>query len=108
MTDPDLLQSLFGIMLGFRENQIGIIADIKDMFLRIKVIEKYQHALRFLFTDQATKTVNEYAMTSLIFGANCSPFIAQHIKNKNALRFAKTYPTAVNAICKQHYMDGLY
>ncbi|XP_030034602.1 uncharacterized protein LOC115450673 [Manduca sexta] len=44
-------------------------------------------------------------MSSLIFGANCSPFIAQFIKNKNAKRYESSKPEAVNAIYKQFYMD---
>ncbi|KAI8422683.1 hypothetical protein MSG28_006454 [Choristoneura fumiferana] len=44
-------------------------------------------------------------MTSLIFGANCSPFIAQYVKNRNAERFASSMPAAADAICNQHYMD---
>lgn len=44
-------------------------------------------------------------MTSLLFGANCSPFIAQHIKNKNATRFKDELPEATDAILKSHYMD---
>ncbi|KAG7300640.1 hypothetical protein JYU34_014941 [Plutella xylostella] len=44
-------------------------------------------------------------MQSLIFGATCSPFIAQYIKNKNALKYEDLYPEAVQAIIKNHYMD---
>ncbi|XP_037292561.1 uncharacterized protein LOC119188794 [Manduca sexta] len=110
---PDLLQSLFGIMLRFRENKIAVTGDIKDMFLRIKIRPEDQNALRFIFRDNPTEKfspevqepLKTYAMTSLIFGANCSPFIAQYIKNKNAQRFTSSMPTAVAAIHTQHYMD---
>ncbi|XP_063386867.1 uncharacterized protein LOC134672844 [Cydia fagiglandana] len=44
-------------------------------------------------------------MTSLIFGANCAPFVAQFIKNKNAQRFESSFPAAVDAIVNSHYMD---
>lgn len=44
-------------------------------------------------------------MTSLIFGANCSPFVAQYVKNTNAIRFEKEMPEAVQAIVSSHYMD---
>ncbi|XP_073946598.1 uncharacterized protein [Choristoneura fumiferana] len=102
---PDLLQSLYGIMLRFRENRIGVTGDIRDMFLRIKIRNEDQNALRFLWRDSETQNIKHYAMTSLIFGANCSPFIAQFIKDKNALLFSKAKPDAVRAIVRSHYMD---
>lgn len=102
---PDLLMSLFGIMLRFRENPVAVTGDIKDMFLRIKIIPEDQNALRFLWRNGPDGEVKTYAMTSLIFGASCSPFIAQFVKNKNALRYESSMPDAVAAIHKQHYMD---
>lgn len=100
---PDLLASLVGIMLRFRENKVGISADIRDMFLRVKIRPEDQHALRFLWRTEGE--VKHFAMTSLIFGANCSPFVAQFIKNKNAERFKQTMPDAVEAIVNNHYCD---
>ncbi|CAG9137857.1 unnamed protein product [Plutella xylostella] len=107
LTGPDLLESLFGIMLRFRENKIAVIGDIKVMFLRVKIHKEDQDALRFLWRpSQSLNTpVKTYTMESLIFGASCSPFIAQFIKNKNADRFELSKPAAVHAIKKQHYMD---
>ncbi|KAJ0171004.1 hypothetical protein K1T71_013203 [Dendrolimus kikuchii] len=107
MTGPDLLTSLYGIMLRFRENKIAVTGDIRDMFLRIKIIPEDQHALRFLWKRPGGSQgdVKTYSMSSLIFGANCSPFIAQFIKNKNAKLYESSKPRAVQAICKQHYAD---
>ncbi|CAH2210079.1 jg21451, partial [Pararge aegeria aegeria] len=102
---PDLLVSLLGIMMRFREHRIGITGDIKDMFLRIKILPEDQDALRFLWRDTPKDKLKVCAMTSLIFGANCSPFIAQFIKNKNAQRYESSKPAAVKAILQQHYMD---
>nr|XP_034836281.1 uncharacterized protein LOC117992679 [Maniola hyperantus] len=102
---PDLLESLLGIMFKFREGPIALMGDIKDMFLCIKIRKEDQKALRFLWRDDASQPIKVYAMTSLIFGANCSPFIAQYIKNKNAQRFIEEMPEAVNAVISSHYMD---
>ncbi|XP_063386121.1 uncharacterized protein LOC134672147 [Cydia fagiglandana] len=102
---PDLLTSLWGIMLRFRENRIAVSGDIKDMFLRIQIHQQDQDALRFLWRDNPAEPVKTYVMTSLIFGAKCSPFVAQFIKNKNALRHEHTEPAAVDAICNSHYAD---
>lgn len=88
---PDLLMSLFGIMLRFRENKIAVMGDIKDMFLIVKVCPEDQNALRFIYKGNPTENYNPemlqesqktYVMTSLIFGANCSPFVAQFVKTR--------------------------
>ncbi|XP_063634912.1 uncharacterized protein LOC134806330 [Cydia splendana] len=92
-------------MLRFRENRIAVSGDIKDMFLRIQIHPQDQDALRFLWRDNPAEPVKTYVMTSLIFGAKCSPFVAQFIKNKNALRHEHTEPAAVDAICNSHYAD---
>lgn len=105
LTGPDLLSSLLGIMLRFRENKVGVTGDIKDMFLRVKIREEDQHALRFLWRDDPAGELKTYLMTSLIFGANCSPFVAQFVKNLNARRYESSMPDAVNAIYNSHYVD---
>lgn len=102
---PDLLASLLGIMMRFRENKFAVTGDIKDMFLRVKIKKEDQDAFRFLWRKNPNDPVKTYKMTSLIFGANCSPFVAQFVKNKNAQRFESSKPDAVTAIHKQHYMD---
>ncbi|XP_073960771.1 uncharacterized protein [Choristoneura fumiferana] len=92
-------------MLRFRENKVAVTGDIKDMFLRVKIQPQDQNALRFLWRDNPTGPVKTYVMTSLIFGAKCSPFVAQFIKNKNALRYESSSPAAVDAVVNSHYMD---
>ncbi|XP_048481754.1 uncharacterized protein LOC119693943 [Plutella xylostella] len=122
LTGPDLYNSLLGIMYRFRENKIVITGDIKDMFLRINIRSEDQNVLRFLWqeppppappappgprapTTPTQSPLKICTMQSLIFGATCSPFIAQYIKNKNALKYEDLYPEAVQAIIKNHYMD---
>ncbi|CAK1594929.1 unnamed protein product [Parnassius mnemosyne] len=105
LTGPDLLSSILGIMLRFRERKIAVTGDIKDMFLRVKVHAEDQHALRFLWRSSPTDRIKTYVMTSLIFGANCSPFVAQFIKNKNVRGYESSSPAEVNAIYHSHYMD---
>lgn len=105
LTGPDLLLPLFGIMLRFRSHPVAVTGDIKDMFLRVKIRKEDQHALRFLWRDNPSEPIKTYVMTSLIFGANCSPFVAQFVKNINAARYESSLPAAVDAIRNSHYMD---
>ncbi|XP_059045880.1 uncharacterized protein LOC131841577 [Achroia grisella] len=105
LTGPDLYNSLLGIMLRFREHKYVIVGDIKDMFLRIRIRAEDQHLFRFLWREDDKSPLKICVMQSLVFGATCSPFIAQHIKNKNALKYEDLYPEAVDVIINNHYMD---
>lgn len=44
-------------------------------------------------------------MTSMTFGAKCSPCSAQFVKNENAHFFKELYPEAASAIQNFHYVD---
>ncbi|XP_047518171.1 uncharacterized protein LOC125058190 isoform X1 [Pieris napi] len=103
---PDLLQSLPGILLMFRERKYATTADIREMFLQIKVNEDDQVAQKFLWRgENRDKPPKEYVMTSLIFGAKSSPFLAHSVRDYNASCYRTTHPNAHNAITKNHYMD---
>lgn len=106
LSGPDLLQSLFGVLLRFRQHPVALVADIKEMFLQVKIREEDRDSLRFLWRgDRRTGKPKEYRMTSVIFGAACSPSAAIYVKNRNAEDFREQHPEAVQAIERNHYMD---
>lgn len=102
---PDLLRCLLGILFRFREGRIAMSADIREMFSQIKVRQEDRDALRFLWRASNEQPIKEYRMSSVIFGASCSPFIAQHVKNLNGKQHEHKYPKATEAILSDHYMD---
>ncbi|XP_045506279.1 uncharacterized protein LOC123702546 [Colias croceus] len=103
---PDLLQSLPGILYKYRENEVAVTADVKEMFLQIKIRKQDQGAQLFLWRgDDRTSPPKTFKMTSMIFGARSSPFIAHSVRNKNAEDFRLSHPLAYEAITKNHYMD---
>ncbi|XP_072392451.1 uncharacterized protein [Diabrotica undecimpunctata] len=104
----DQLASLLGVLLRFRERKIGFSGDIKEMFLRVGIIEEDQHAQRFLWRNGSSDNPLEvYIMTVMTFGATCSPSCAQFDKNANAKKFSVEYPSAVDSIVKNHYVDDV-
>ncbi|KAJ0184295.1 hypothetical protein K1T71_000718 [Dendrolimus kikuchii] len=103
---PDLLQNLLHILFRFREGRVALTADIKEMFPQIRIRHEDRDALRFLWRDGDQKQlIKEYRMTSVIFGASSSPFMALYIKNKNAEEHEQCFPNAAKAIIEDHYMD---
>ena len=60
LTGPDLLANLLELSLRFRENAVGVLADIGGMFMQIAIRPEDQSALRFfgcpitLFSNTST------------------------------------------------------
>lgn len=104
LTGPDLLSCLPGVLLRFREKKFAIAGDLMEMFHQIKTAKEDQKFQWFMWKEQ-NGNVKTFAMTVMTFGAACSPFIAQYVKNHHAYKFIETAPKAVNAITKNHYVD---
>ena len=45
---PDLLNSLLGILIRLRENEVAFMGDIKKMYHSVKTTPVEQHTHRFL------------------------------------------------------------
>ena len=43
----------------------------------------------------------------MTFGAACSPTSAQFVKNRNAERYRKDFPRAVDCIKEEHYVEDM-
>ncbi|XP_059224765.1 uncharacterized protein LOC131997912 [Stomoxys calcitrans] len=103
---PDINNSLISILFKFRESPIAVCGDIQEMFHQIAIARKDQDSQRFLWRDgNPEQPVDTYVMERLIFGATCSPTIAQYVKNKNATKYIEKSPRAVHGIIERHYVD---
>ncbi|XP_062714355.1 uncharacterized protein LOC134291087 [Aedes albopictus] len=102
---PDLLTSLISVLFRFRQRDIAICGDIREMFHQIIIRNLDKQAQRFLWRSSPDSSPQCYVMDVATFGATCSPSSAQFIKNKNAEEFVEQYPAATEAIIKGHYVD---
>ncbi|XP_013137999.1 PREDICTED: uncharacterized protein LOC106102925, partial [Papilio polytes] len=58
---PDLLQNLPGVLYRFRENDVAVSADIREMFMQVKIDENDQPAQMFLWRgDDRRNPPQEY------------------------------------------------
>ncbi|XP_052562964.1 uncharacterized protein LOC128092673 [Culex pipiens pallens] len=102
---PDLLTTLPAVLFGFRERQIALCADIKEMFHQVQIRKEDRHAQRLLWRENPSLEPDIFLMDVATFGSTCSPCSAQFVKNLNAAEHAEKFPAAAEAIQRKHYVD---
>lgn len=108
LTGPDLLSSLVDILRRFREHQIAVVGDIKEMFYRVWINDVDRHSQRFLWRNgDRTREPDVYQFNVMTFGSKCSPSSAQFVKNTNASEYEIEYPRAAMSIIDNHYVDDM-
>ncbi|XP_062557755.1 uncharacterized protein LOC134222608 [Armigeres subalbatus] len=77
----------------------------KEMFHQVQIRKEDRHAQRLLWREHSSHEPDIYLMDVATFGAACSPCSAQFVKNLNAAEHAESFPAAVDAILRKHYVD---
>lgn len=80
MSCPDMINSLLGILLRFRKDEVALAADIEQMCYRFRIDEDHRNYLRFFWykENNPDDIMIEYRMTSHVFGNSPSPAIASY------------------------------
>ena len=87
LVGPDLLKSLIGMHMRFRQS------------IKIKIQPDDRDAQRFIWRrENRSIEPQEFVIISLLFGAKTFPFIALFIKNENMKRYSSQCPRATNNI----------
>ena len=105
---PDLTNTLVGVLLRFRENNVAIMGDIEAMFHQIKVTSKHRDVLRFVWYEDGdlTKAPKTYRMTVHLFGGIWSPSCANYALRRTALDQAELFDAkVVDTVISNFYLD---
>ncbi|XP_062557256.1 uncharacterized protein LOC134222129 [Armigeres subalbatus] len=102
---PDLLTSLTAVLSRYRQKQVAISADIREMFHQVEIRSEDRQAQRFLWRDSPSQPMQVFVMDVATFGSTCSPCSLQFVKNVNADDHANEFPKAAEAVKKNHYVD---
>ena len=82
------------------------MADVEKMFLQIKVDERDQDVLRYLWRDlKSDEPPRVYKLQRLTFGVNCSPFLAIATVQSHAKKCSKEFPDASREVLSNMYVD---
>ncbi|XP_062704002.1 uncharacterized protein LOC134286407 [Aedes albopictus] len=102
---PDQMTSLLSVLFQYREREVAISGDIKEMFHQLLIREEDRCALLFLWRDSPEMPVEVMVMNVAVFGASCSPAQSLFVMNLNATEHEAGYPRAAAAIKHRHYVD---
>ena len=105
---PDLLNSLFGVILRFRENEVAVSGDISKMYHQVLIPQEDQHVHRFLWRNlDTTQPPDTYVKTVLTFGDKPAPAMAQIALRKTAQEGENESKRAAEAVRDNSYMDDI-
>ena len=105
LSEPDLLQSLIGIIFCFRKHQVPLSADIETMFLQVAVPSDDSRCFQFLWRENPEQRKDVYEFTGHICRAKSSPTCANYTLHQVAKDKAKVKENLVNAVQWNFYMD---
>ena len=107
LKEPDLLTSLVGVLIRFRQFPIAVSADIVKMFHQVRVPEEDCSALRFLWRNPGSgDKIRTYQMKVQIFGAVSSPTICAYALRQAASDSESDVPFAVTQVINNFYVDN--
>ena len=103
---PPLQPNLASVLIRFRTHKIGLIADIENMFLQVKLAPEDRDVHRYLWRDlQPNEVPKVYRMQRLTFGVNASPFLAIATVHAHVNKYKEMSPYAVEEILQNMYVD---
>jgi hypothetical protein len=105
-TGPKLQADLLQVLLRFRRHPVALVCDIEEMYLRIRLAPDDRRFCRFLWRDaDMSREPDVFEFESVVFGVNCSPFLAQYVAQQNAKLHQAEFPRAAETVLKSTYMD---
>ena len=108
LTGPNLIPQIFKLLVKFRENPIGLVADIEKAFLMIGINEEDRDMLRLLWLKDAKdphSDVLKLRFCRLVFGLRPSSAILGATIQHHLKKHEKQKPDIVEHLKKSLYVD---
>ena len=107
---PALTQSIFDIMLRFRNHRVALVGDIEKAFLMVHMNETDKDVLRFLWVDDIDKAepkVITLRFTRVVFGLSSSPFLLNATIKHHIEQYEQCDPEFTRKFLESIYVDDL-
>ena len=106
---PYLLNSLSGVILRLRENEVAISGDISKMYHQVLIPQEDQQVHRFLWRNlDTTRPPDTYVKTVLTFGDKPASAIGQIAQKITMKEGENESERAAAAVPDNSYMDDIY
>lgn len=107
LSGPDMINSLTGVLIRFRQHPIALTCDIEKMFHQFHVQEDDRNYLRFLWwKDGETSTQPQvYRMKVHLFGAVSSPGCANYGLKYLAKENSHSHQVGSQFVTRDFYVD---
>ena len=106
-----LNNSLVGVLMRFRKDEVAVASDIESMFHRVAYREDDTDAVRFMWWDGSSdEPPSDYKMTVHFFGKADSPCIAAWALHQSAADSKAAFGEKIREIVKKNFYvdDGLF
>ena len=105
---PDVLNSLFGILLRIREFPVAFTCDLSKMYNQVELSLFDMHCHKILWRDfDQNRKPDHYVLTCATFGDKCAGIIAMLVLKYTAEMFKDEFPQAANIIIENSYVDDI-
>ena len=104
---PPLQPQLNAILMRFRLHPVAFTADVKKMFLMLKIHPEDRNLLRFIWEDPLDGSLTLYRHTVLPFGLKSSPYLAIATVHHHVSQYSDMFPHIVTEFLENTYMDDL-
>uniref|UniRef100_A0A182MIR3 Uncharacterized protein n=1 Tax=Anopheles culicifacies TaxID=139723 RepID=A0A182MIR3_9DIPT len=102
---PVIQDSLLDQLLRFRMRNYALVADIKQMYLQVKVHEDHTRFQRILWRDNSSQPLETYELQRVTFGLTPSSFLATRVLKQLAIDEGDSFPRAKTALQEDFYVD---
>ena len=107
---PDVLNSLHGVLLRFRENYFAALGDVKKMYYMVRITIQEQMMQLFCWKFPEDENVRTFCMNRLVMGNKPSGAISIVAMHQTA-RLGdnnKKFPAAFDSIVRNGYVDNIF
>lgn len=100
-----LQEDLAPLIMRFRCNPVAVTADIKKMYLQVKIHPEQWDLQRIIWRPAPNCELKEYWLTGVTFGLSSAPHCAVRAMIQGARDMRTQFPKGVAAVERDFYMD---